>query len=390
MNAPLRVGINLLWLVPGVVGGTEEAASGFLTELLGQPIDDVDVTLFALDAFREAHPDLSTPSNSVLLHLDGRSRLARVAAESTWLAHQARRHQIDVMHHYGGVVPAISRPPSVVTIHDVQVFEHPENFSPVKRRWLHTVLPRSVGAARFVLTPSEFARQSLIDHLGADPAKVRVAWHGVRLRQRVAPGSDEVARVRATYRLDGPVILYPAVTYPHKNHLTLLRAFALVADQQPRPTLVLSGGVATEEPQVLAEIERLGIGDQVRRVGRIPRGDLDVLMQVARILAFPSRYEGFGLPLLEAMADGAVVVAADRTAAPEVVGDAGVLLDPDDVDAWASTLALLLQDDEVCRDLIARGHARVGQFAWRNVVRSIVETYRDTVDRGGSQQEVAP
>lgn len=390
MSAPLRVGINLLWLVPGVVGGTEEAASGFLTELLDQPIDGLDVTLFALDGFRDAHPDLSTPTNSVLLHLDGRSRLARVAAESTWLPQHARRQEIDVMHHYGGVVPAVSGTPSVVTIHDVQVFAFPENFSAVKRRWLQTVLPRSVRAARFVLTPSEFARQSLIEHLGADPAKVRVAWHGVRLRQRVAPGSAEIARVRATYRLDGPVILYPAVTYPHKNHRTLLRAFARIAHLHPRATLVLSGGVATEESRVLAEIERLGIGDQVRRVGRVPRDDLDVLMQAARILAFPSRYEGFGLPLLEAMADGAVVVASNCAATPEVLGDAGVLLDPDDVDAWAETLSLLLSDDEACRDLIARGHARVGQFAWRNVVRSIVETYRDSVEQGAAHQEVAP
>lgn len=383
----LRLGINLLWLVPGVVGGTEEAAVGFLRELLDETTPGLEVTLFALEAFEEAHPDLCALADVDLLKLDGRSRAARVAAESTWLAKAARAKRIDLMHNYGGATPLVSLAPSVLTVHDVQVFDHPENFSPVKRRWLRTMLPRSVRSADGVITPSEFARRSLLTYIGVDEKKVRVAPHGVALRRRVAPTHDEIARVRATYRVGDSLVVYPAVTYPHKNHSMLIEAFAQVARKNRDVTLVLPGGIGFSEADVRADIERLGVGDRVRRVGRVPGRDLAVLMHLATVMAFPSRYEGFGLPLLEAMAEGTPVVGADTTAIPEVLGGAGVLLDPDDVQGWSAAIEAILEDDGARRDLAARGHDRVGEFAWRKVVEQVVAYYHEVWDESRDVKE---
>jgi alpha-1,3-rhamnosyl/mannosyltransferase len=374
-----RVGLNLLWLVPGVVGGTEDAVCGFLAELARQRPDDLDITLYVQRGFVHEHADLVASFPCRVLPIGGGHKATRVLSEIVWLGAWARRDRLELVHHYGGVVPPLATVPSVVTIHDVQPLVFPENFDRVKRRWLGTMLPRSVRAARLVIVPSRAARDSLIELTGASPAKLRVVWHGVSLRQRRHPSARERAAVRSAYRLDGPYVLYPAITYPHKNHALLLDAFALVAAERPDVTLVLAGSAGSEEATVAATIERLGLGDRVRRVGRVSRGDLDVLLLDATVLAFPSRFEGFGLPLIEAMAVGCPVVAARASAIPEVVGDAGRLVAPDDPAGFAAAIQGLLDDSPERREVIARAQVRVLRFAWRELCGVVTDIYREAL-----------
>jgi alpha-1,3-rhamnosyl/mannosyltransferase len=293
----------------------------------------------------------------------------RIAAESTWLA--GRTRGLDLVHHAGGTAPPFRTAPYVLTVHDLQPLERQATHGRLKRAYLAAALPRSVDHARAVVVPSDFVRQSLLELTGTDPAKVNVVHHGVTTWPATAADV-----VRERYGLAGPVVLYPAITYPHKNHGVLVEAFARVVREHPDATLVLSGGADACETTLTEQIHRLGLSAQVRRTGRIEQADLAGLYELASVVAVPSRYEGFGLPAAEAMSFGAPLVAADATALPEVVGGAGLLVDPDDVEGWAGAIARLLADPAERDRLATAGRARAAAFTWRANAEGLVAAYR--------------
>jgi alpha-1,3-rhamnosyl/mannosyltransferase len=275
-----------------------------------------------------------------------------------------------LLHHGGGTIPPVRTVPPMVTIHDVQPLVLPANFSPVKHGYLRWRLPASARRARLVVTLTQHARSTAIDLLGARPERVVVVPPGFTPRQGEEPEGDPAE----AFALDRPFFLFPAITYPHKNHLVLLRAFARVAREHDT-LLVLTGGEAQQEELLRAEIAELGIGDRVRRVGRVPRGDLDWMLRHAVALTFPSRFEGFGLPVLEAMGNGCPVIAAAATALPEVVGPAGILVDPDDVDGWADAMVEMLTDARRREWLVEAGYARTAEFRWGQSVDAALAAY---------------
>ena len=356
--SPSVVGINLLWLVPGQVGGSEESTLASVRALIDLADPGLDLRLFVLDAFVPAHPDVAEAVPTEVLPIAGRSRPARVVAESSWLARRTRR--LDLVHHAGGTAPPIRTAPYVLTVHDLQPLERKATHGSLKRAYLGAAVPRSVRHARVTIVPSEFVQRSVVERTGVDASRVVVVPHGVDVVEPAT--SPEVLRAR--YRLDGPVVLYPAITYPHKNHLVLLQAFAKVLLTRPDAVLVLTGGEGAEESRLLAAVDQLGLAESVRRTGRIPAADVGGLYREAAVVAVPSRYEGFGLPAVEAMAYGAPVVAAAATALPEVVGDAGILVDPDDVDGWADAIVGVLGSEERGQQLARAGLARAGRFTW--------------------------
>jgi alpha-1,3-rhamnosyl/mannosyltransferase len=372
-----RVGVNLLWLVPGVVGGSEEYTTRLLRALADQPPADLRLTLFALAPFAEAHPDLVAAYPTVTVRQDGHRKAERVATEATWLAREAGRRRIELLHHAGGVIapgPAIGRIPAALTIHDLQPLVVPENFSPVKRRWIATMLPRSAARARAVFTPSDATSAQVVSRLGVDRARVHTVPHGVEPPEPIAP--ERLAEVRARYGLGEQVILYPAITYPHKDHVTLVAAFARLARTRPDLTLVLAGGAGAAEADVVAAIRTSGVGHQIRRTGRVPWPDLHALYALATVVAVPSTFEGFGAPALEAMVAGVPVVVSDATALPWVVGDAGIKVRPGDVAHWASELARVLDQPVVHRTLAAAGRVQAQRFTWERAGGALVAGYR--------------
>jgi glycosyltransferase involved in cell wall biosynthesis len=367
-----KIGFNLLWLVPGVVGGTEEATVELLRTLADEPPDDIEYRLYALEPFASAHPQLVERFPTQLLRMRGKLKPLRVLAEGTWLTRTTRRDGVRLVHHAGGTLPPGSHLPSVVTIHDLQPFDLPENFHPAKRAYLHQVVPRAVRQSKLVLVHSEFVRRSVMDRFGIGPDRVRVILAGVRPHPPVTVSREDVRR---RYDLPEHWFVYPAITYPHKNHVTLVRAFARVASTRRDVALVLTGRPAGEEARLLHEIERLHLSDQVRRTGRVPRADLMGLIAGSTGLAFPSRYEGFGLPVLEAMALGAPVLASSTTALPEVVGGAGLLADPDDVGAWSTAMLELLDDEERAR-WVKAGRERAAELSWSAAAASTASAHR--------------
>jgi glycosyltransferase involved in cell wall biosynthesis len=377
------VGYNLLWLVPGVVGGTEEATVELLTSLAEADRGDIDYRLYALESFAAAYPRLMARYPSRLLGMSGRLKPLRVAAEGTWLVRMARRDGVDLLHHGGGTLPFGARLPAVVTVHDLQPFDLPEYFSGFKRAYLQRTVPRAARHARLVLTLSEFVRQRVIDRFDADPQRVRVVPAGVRPLQ---PPDIPLSTLRERYHLPERWFVHPAITYPHKNHITLVRAFAQVAAKEPDVALVLTGRAAGAEAEVLHDIARLGLTERVRRTGRVPRDDLLALIAGASGLTFPSRYEGFGLPVLEAMALDTPVVASSATALPEVVGDAGQTVDPDDTEGWTAAMMALLSESERAR-WVERGRARAAELSWAAAAQATLTAHREALDLPSSEEQ---
>ena len=371
---PLRVGVNLLWLVPGDVGGSEEYVCRLLEGLADLDGHDLELTLFANKRFWGAHPTIANAHRLEVAALSGRSRSARIVGESTWLATRANALGLDVMHHPGGTVPARTAGPVVLSLHDVQYLEYPEFFSPLKRTYLRSAVPRSTRHAAIVTAPSEFARGTVIHLLGVPPDRVLVVPHGIPGGEPGWGTPPDV--VRAHYDITGPFLLYPAVTWAHKNHVALVRALAALHAEHPDLMLVLTGATGPAEAGLVAEIERLGLAESVRRTGRVPAVDVNGLYDEAVATVVPSRYEGFGIPALEAMRRGCPVVAADAAALPEVVGDAGVLVDPDDIDGWVAAVEAIIGDPERRSALVEAGRSRAAHFSGERAAGALLSAYR--------------
>ena len=372
-----RVAINLLWMVPGVVGGSETYTVRLLHGL-AERASELDYTLFALPQFASAHPELSRTFRTVYAPMRGQLKPARVlAGEAGWLAVQTRRMGIDLVHHAGGVVPPLRPGRPVLTIHDLQYLFYPEYFSRSKLAYLKIVMPRSAEAARLIVTPSEFTRRTVIERLNIDPTIVTVVPHGISPKEE----ADNLPDIRERYGIGKRFFLYPAASYPHKNHLVLIQAFAKVREKHPDVTLVFTGakgsvqwGTAKSMDNPLAEEIRVrGLKDHVRSLGYVPSADLEALYREAVGLTFPSRFEGFGAPALEAMARGCPVIAADATALPEVVQNAGCLISPDNADQWAQTMCNLLEDEDLSEQLRAAGLERARHYTWERSA-DILET----------------
>jgi glycosyltransferase involved in cell wall biosynthesis len=371
----LRVGANLLYLKPGLVGGSEVYVQRLLRALGTEAADDLELTLFVNRRFREAHADLAANHPTVVAPISGDSPPIRIGVESTWLARETSRRPLHLVHHLANTIPQLRTRPAVVTIHDLLAIVRPQDVGRIKGVYLRRRLRPAARRARVVTTPSEFTRGLLIDRFELDASRVVVVPPPLFPRETgtIAGGAD-------TRGIEEPFFLYPAITHPHKNHITLLRAFARVADAHPRASLVFAGGQGAAEDAVRDEVGRLGLADRVHRLGRIPRVDLDMLFRRAVALTFPSRHEGYGLPLAEAMAIGCPVIASGTTASPEVVGDAGILLDPDDFDGWTDAMVRMLHDDEFRRGSIAAGRERVRSLSPAETARRQMDAYRRALE----------
>lgn len=368
----LRIGVNLLWLLPEAAGGAEEYAIRVLRALGDEAADRVEVIVFCNRRFPEAHPGLAVMFETAVAPIEGGSRPARIATESTWLARETGRRPLHLVHHLNNVIPWVRRRPSVLTIHDLRPLDRPETLGRLHGVYLRARLGPSVRGSAVITTPSEFVRETVIERLGADPERVVVVSAPVVLPTGASSPAGHPTGRRS--------FVYPAITNPHKNHLVLLEAFAEVAAERGDVDLVLTGAPGPAEASVGEAIARLRLDGRVRRVGRVPAPALVRLLRDATALVYPSRYEGFGLPLAEAMAVDCPVIASNVTALPEVVGDAGLLVDPDDVHGWAVAMRRVLDDRAVRTALIEAGRERLGSLTPAETARRLVGAYRMAAD----------
>lgn len=272
---------------------------------------------------------------------------------------------VDVIHAPSLAVPPTGTTPLVVTVHDVAFLRHPEVFTRRGLAFHRLGLAIAYREAAAVITSSHFSRDELVRG-GFEPERLHIAPHGV------APGSGEPADVTAKrlvrVGVETPYMLCVGTIEPRKGFDTLAAAFSEMRATHPNLSLVIVG------PRGWLAVPGLD-APRVRELGRVDDATLDALYRHAVACAVPSRYEGFGLPALEAMARGCPVVASDATALPEVVGDAGRLVPPGDVHAWAETLTELAGDAAARAELGARGRDRARRFTWTASARAHVAAY---------------
>lgn len=364
-----RVLVNMLWCVPGGVGGSEEYLVRQLLGLAEQQDRPWAVQVAAARGLAAAHPDLAAVAEMVEPAFESRGRARRVFGEATWLRRHTRA--VDLVHHGGGTAPVGAHRPYLLTIHDLQFLTYPQYFSRLKRTYLRAVIPPSARRAAVVAVPSGYVRDRVVSAYGVPAERVHVVPHGIEpaLASDVTPADE----LRSRYSLgDGPLVVYPAITHPHKRHDFLL---GMMRDhwRDPDLRLVLTGGSGLAEAAVAAACT----DPRVRRLGRVPSADRNGLLAMADALVFPSEYEGFGAPLIEAMTLGCPVVASDATCVPGVVGDAGIVR-PLQPDAWASVI-----DEARARrtELVAAGVQRARMFTSRVSGAALSAAYAAAVGR---------
>ncbi len=374
------IGINLLWCVPGVVGGTEEYAVRTTQSLLDRQPDGLTFTLFVLRPFVDAHPELCELCNVEVAEIDGSNRPLRVWYETTWLRRRTRELGISLLHHVGGTIPALRPVPSVLTLHDLQPLAMPENFSLVKRSYLGAAIPRSVARAEVIVVPSDFVGSDIKSRFNTAPEKVVTVSAGYDLPTLLEVADPAVpAAVAALINEPEPYFVYPAITHHHKDHATALRAVAGARDAGCSVRLVLTGGSGQADASVDDLITELALEPLVWRLGRVERQILELLVAHAEALLFPSRFEGFGIPVLEAMALGCPVIAADATAVPEVGGDAITLVPPGNVDSWVDAIINRTKNIPE-RDKVAEaGRRQATAYAWELAGAVLEDVYRQAL-----------
>ncbi len=263
---------------------------------------------------------------------------------------------------------------TLLTVHDLSFVRAPETAPASLRAYLNHVVPRSVAHADHVLADSEATRQDLIALYNTPPGKISVLYSGVSEHFRPITDAAALDAVRLRCGIGaGPFILSVGTVQPRKNYLRLVEALHHLG--RPDLKLVIAGGRGWLDDPLYARIDTLGLRDRVIFTGFVPDSDLPALYSAARVFAFPSLYEGFGLPILEAMACETPAVVSTASSLPEVAGDAALLVDPTDVDSLTHAITRLLDDEALRADLAARGRERAAAFTWEKAARQLLDHY---------------
>jgi glycosyltransferase involved in cell wall biosynthesis len=291
---------------------------------------------------------------------------------------EVARVRADVLHCPDFIPPFHRTGPAVVTVHDVAFLRYPENLTPESRRYYGQVR-RAIESAERTIVVSAATARDLAELLGVGTERARVIHNGLDPAFRVLADPAKTARVRARWGLERPYVLFLGTLEPRKDVPTLLRALAAVRAEHPDLLLALVGRRGWLYEPIFAAIESLGLHDAVRTIEEVADADLPPLFDGAEAFAFPSLYEGFGLPALQALARGVPSVVADTSSLPEVVGEAALRFPPGDHEALAACLLRLLEDDALRADLRARGPIQAAGFTWERAATETLAVYREAI-----------
>jgi glycosyltransferase involved in cell wall biosynthesis len=370
-----HIGLNLIFLVPGETGGMEVAARELIPALLAEAPAEMRFTAFvnretaaAKDGpWGELLPAVTVPVNA-------RNRVQWVLGEQTLLPPLAMRARVGLVHSLASTAPLWGRFRKVVTVHDLIYARFPEAHAGIRDKGMKVLVPQAVRRSDRVIADSLSTRDDLVEMLGVRADRIDVVPLGLGGIRRATPMNER--EVRARFDLgEGRVLLSLSAKRPHKNLLALIGALARIPSED-RPVLVLPGYPTAHEAELRERAASEGVAGDVRFPAWVSAEEVEGLWALAEAFVFPSLYEGFGLPVLEAMERGVPVACSNASSLPEVAGDAALLFDPRDEPGIAEALQRLLGDRVLREQLRSRGLARVSEFTWERTARLTLESYR--------------
>jgi glycosyltransferase involved in cell wall biosynthesis len=372
----LRIGINA-HLLSQQVGYRQAGVSRYIAELVrhlasepGPHTYQVFMSPQAGDALVDTAALQARPSR-----LPTQRPPVRIAWEQIIGPGTALAQQLNVFHGTVNVLPLALPCWGVVTIHDLAFLAYPNRLRDGRRRYLTLLTRLSARRAACVIAVSRFTAVEVVRRLGVAAERVVVVPNAAGEEYRPEPDATVLRAFRRTNGLSDQYVLFLGTLEPRKNVPTLLRAFAQIVDEFPAVSLVVAGGRGWLDDEIFVVHRQLGLGERVRFTGFVSAEDLPRWYQAATVAVYPSLYEGFGLPPLEAMACGTPVITSNVSAMPEVVGEAGLLVDPRDANALAGALRTVLRDDELRTRLRSAGLDRAASFSWARTARATRAVY---------------
>jgi glycosyltransferase involved in cell wall biosynthesis len=374
-----HIGLNLIFLVPGETGGMEVAARELIPALLREAPPETRFTAFVN---REAAAAKDGPWGDLLpavtVPVNARNRVQWVLGEQTLLPRLAAREGVDLVHSLASTAPLWGRFRKVVTVHDLIYARFPEAHSGIRDKGMRVLVPRAARRSDRVIADSPSTRDDLIEMLGVPAARIDVVPLGLGGVKRAVALSERETRARFELG-ERRVVLSLSAKRPHKNLLALIGALARIPSER-RPLLVLPGYPTWHEAELRSRALAAGVAEDVRFLSWLSGEELEGLWALAEAFVFPSLYEGFGLPVLEAMARGVPVACSNASSLPEVAGDAALLFDPHQEPSIADALERLLAEPALREQLSARGLARVREFTWERTARLTLASYRRALE----------
>lgn len=365
----MNIWMNLLGVQPGRSGGLETYCRALLDPLSKVP--GLHLTLLCTPELAEnLRPLVDCEVRTPGIPLP--NRLARVLYEQTWLSHYARRRGAELLFCPCYLSPMAPALPTVVTIPDTQFRDIPEMMAPGQRAAYRAIIPIAARQAAAIITISSFSRNQILKHLRVAPERVRVTHLASRLSDKIQAWNGS--------RLPEQFILCVSGSSPHKNIQRLCRAYAAAQSAFAKPwPLVLVGRVPPELDRQLSAVMSNIIG-----LGYVSVAELASLYHRASAFVFPSLYEGFGLPVIDAMGAGLPVACSNAASLPEVAGEAALMFDPQSESAIGTALVRLVNEPELRAQLIEKGHRNANRFSWTECARQTAEIFKSVLKESGS------
>jgi glycosyltransferase involved in cell wall biosynthesis len=370
----VHVGLNLVFLVPGQTGGMEVAARELIPALRDAAPSGTRFTAFVN---REAAAERDAPWGEALpavtVPVRATSRPQWVWGEQALLPRLAERAGVDLVHSLGSTAPGRGRFRRVVTIHDLIYRVHPEAHAGLRTLGMRVLVPLAAHRSDRVIADSRSTRDDVVRHLGVPAGRVDVVPLGLGATRRAEalPEADLRRRLALGER---PIALSVSAKRPHKNLARLIVAVARLPAER-RPILVVPGYPTWHEDELRERARELGVEDFVRFLDWVSPQELEGLYAAAAVFVFPSLYEGFGLPILEAMARGVPVACSDRSSLPEVAGDAALLFDPESPESIAAAMDRLLREPAEADRLREAGRRQAARFTWERTAEGVLASY---------------
>jgi glycosyltransferase involved in cell wall biosynthesis len=375
----MKIGINAMQ-----VRAAKSGVGQYIYALLDSAVKLApdDEFLVYCNAENEVNYTYDTPNSSTRVWgLSGARRPVRLSYEYAFLPGELRREKLNVFHGASNFLPPRKACPYVVTIHDLSYHVHPERCPPVRRYYWYAMTARTVKMADRIITISENSRRDIEHFFPGTGNRIRVVPEAAHHRfHPLDIGRDNSAMVRLEEELNGrPYVLYLGTLEPGKNVARTVRAFDSIAARFPDHVLVLAGDKGWLYEAVFEAINGAANRDRIKYLGHVSDSEAVALFNFADLFVFPSLYEGFGLPPLEAMACGCPVVTSDRSSIPEVVGEAAIQVNPESVEELAAGMARVLDSEALRKEMADAGIARAAKFSWDRCAEETLAVYREVV-----------